>query len=231
MFLSLAAAAAFRPDSLNTAWFIGTSDAYNERRGTYDFGGGNTQQVNCNDLVTWGLTGGKRFALPNSQPLQVAGVVRYGSVVDPGDTLPAGTNLNAPSFIRKYLLQGGLVADLQMPLDLADLRESGSQFYFHAGAGLYLSRIWETEYLLDDPSQTVTGDPAVEPAHVMLSPSIRVGLGWEVALSRSLGLAVSYSLCYGDPVHYDATGDEFPLGTPYSEQFISHEFDIVLLIK
>jgi hypothetical protein len=214
---------------LNTATFFGVSGDYSERRGTYDFGNGITQEVNCNNLFTYGLTGGKRFVLLPWLRLQATGVIQYGSVID--DTFPAGEHLSEPAVVEKSLLQGGVVADLQVPVDLADERVSHSRFYFHAGAGLHLARIWQTELLLDDESQTVTGDPAIEPPHVMLSPSIHGGMGWEVALSRTFGLAVAYSLNYWEPVHYNATGDEFPLGTPYSEQFISHEVDIVLLIK
>ncbi len=227
--LSLAAAASSPLDFLTTAPFIGLSADYSERRGYYDFGSGVSEAVNRDDLITYGLAGGERFRLSPWLRLQVEGVIQYGSAVK--DTLPAGTYLPDDALVKQTFLHGGLIADLQIPVTLADEHSSSSRFYFHAGMGFHLARIWETELLLDDQSQTVTGDPALEPPHVMLSPSVHAGIGWEVRLSRDLGLALSYSLRYWDPVHYTATGDEFPLGAPYSERFFTHEVEVLFLIK
>jgi hypothetical protein len=229
IFLSVAAIASSTLDFLNTTPFIGVSADYSERRGTYDLGNGVSQEVNRNDLITYGIVGGKRFALSPWLRLQVEGVIKYGSVID--DTFPAGTYLGEATVVRTSLLHGGLIADLQIPIEPLGEHSSISRFYFHAGAGLHLARIWETELLLDDQSQTVTGDPALEPPHVMLSPSVHAGIGWEAWLSRDLGLALSYALRYWDPVHYTATGDQFPLGTLYSERFFTHEIDVLFLIK
>jgi len=227
--LSLGATASSTLDFLNTTPFIGVAADYSERRGTYDFGNEVSQEVNCNDLITYGIIGGKRFALSPWLRLQVEGVIKYGSVID--DTFPAGNYLNEATVARKTLLHGGFIADLQIPIEPLGERSSRSRFYFHAGAGLHLARIWETEIVLGDQSQIVTGDPALEPPHVMLSPSVHAGIGWEAQLSRDLGLALSYTLRYWYPVHYIATGDMFPLGTPYSERFITNEFDVLFLIK
>ncbi len=226
---SLAPAAA-ELDFLSNAPFAGLSADYSERRGTYDLGGGGTQDVNLNDCITYGITGGKRFPLTPWLRLQVAGVVQYGSVVD--DTLPAGTSVDSAAIVRKMLLQGGIIADLQYPINLSGGKLSRSRFYLHAGGGLHLARIWESEVLLDNQSEAVTGDPALLSPQVMLSPSVHGGIGWEVKLSRTLGLALSYSLNYGDLVHYTSTDfGYFPLGIPYSERFISHQIDVVFLFR
>ncbi len=230
IFLCSLATAAAGLDVLNSASFAGLTADYNERRGTYDLDGGGTQDVNLSDLITYGITGGKRFPLTPWLRLQLAGVLRYGSVVD--DTFPAGTVVDSAAIVRKMLLQGGIIADLQVPLNLSGGELSRSRFYVHAGGGVHLARIWESEVLLDKQSESVTGDPSLESPHVMLSPSIHGGLGWEVQLSRALGLAVSYSLSYGDLVHYSSTDfGYFPLSIPYSERFITHEIDIAFLFR
>jgi hypothetical protein len=215
-------------DFLNSAYFFGLAADYSLRQGTVDLGSGVTEGINRSDLVTYGIEGGKRFILNPWLRLQVEGVIKYGTAN--GDTLLAGEHLPVDALIQQSFFNGAILGDLQIPIGNSG-EMSQSHLYLHGGAGLHFTRISETEVELGDPAQTITGDQYPEPPHVMLSPSVHAGIGWETHFSRDFGFALSYSLRYWDPVHYTTTRDEFPLGSPYSEQFFTHELDVTFLIR
>ena len=187
----------------NGPYLFGASLDCNERRGYYAFPDGPVEAVNRNDLWTWGILLGYRFRLTPGMRLQVTGTGRFGAVDDdtlqPDLLLPIG----GPTLHQRTLLNGGIITDLQFPIQLSP----GAWFFYHAGGGLHLARIWDMTATLSDIS--LPGDPAIEPPHTMVSASIHAGVGIEFIVTRQFGMALSYSLRYWDPVHYLATGGRF----------------------
>ena len=66
----------------------------------------------------------------------------------------------------------------------------------------------------------------------MWSGSVHAGLGFEIAITPIFGFAASYTFRYWYPVHYGMHRDLFPWRpVDYRERFLSHEFDIIMLVK
>jgi hypothetical protein len=226
LLLCLVAGSALGVGSLDKLWFIGYSQGYHERRGFLEFDDSHQQEIGKGNLLTSGAMVGKRFTLLKGFRLQVAGSLHYGKTKD--DTLPSiqiGDTL-LPAQMLSVLFLGGMVADLQYPAMVS----SDASWYFHAGYGIHYCDIAEFETLNNDPKIKVLDDYL--DANQMWSGSVHGGLGFEIAFTPMFGFAASYTLRYWYPVHYGLVRDLFPVRPiDYRERFISHEFDVVLLVK
>ena len=215
--------------SVDSLALFGASFDYSERRGTLDFGNGRTEDIDKSSLFTGGVMLGKRWKVSRYFRLQAAVNIKFGSVV--GDTLPpiplSNGSIQATQ-LKTSLFYSGCIAEIQYPIKVAP----DGQWFLSAGGGLHVARVRETETLLGDANQQVTGDPYAEEDHVAFSASIHGGLGFEIIVSPLFGIAAAYSLRYWYPVHYGMTRDYFPVqSVPYSERFLSHEFNIIILVK
>jgi hypothetical protein len=219
--------------SIDDLALFGASLDYSERRGYLDFGGNRIEELNGSSLFTAGVMLGKRWKLSRRLRVQVTVDIKYGSVA--GDTLPPSAfrdNNGVASFhstlLKTSLFHGGCIAELHYPVKVAP----DGQWFLLAGAGAHLARIRESETLLDNPDVPVSGDPYVEDDHVTLSASIHGGMGFEIIVSPLFGIAASYSLRYWFPVRYGMSRDLFPdRPVDYRERFLSHEFNVLILVK
>jgi len=230
--LALAVVAATpKPAPLDDAALFGPTIDISERRGLLDFGSGVTEELNRNNLVSYGIVVGKRFIISRKLRVQLSGNFKYGST--PDDTIPTDSSQQMEATqIKRSLLQAGIIADLQIPLYLDLQGPMQPHFYVRAGGGLHLAAIAESEAILGAPTQMVTGDPYLEPNHTTISVSIHGGLGYEFLTSPNFGMAFEGLIRYWYPVRYTMTRDIFPMGgVPYSERFISFEFNLLFLVK
>jgi hypothetical protein len=220
-----------RPVLFDRLPFVGFSFDWSQRRGYRDFGSGTVVERDCPELWTWGGIAGKRWSLGRKFPLrlQAAGSVNFGSVAE--DTLPAGIEYPYDGIVKRRYVDIAGIADLQYPIVLPDMGRL--PLFLHAGAGLHFTRVTEKEVYLAKPSQeTPAGDPYLENTPLMVSGSVHGGIGFETMVSPALGIAVTYSFRYWYPVHYKEKRDMYPFsGVPSSERFLTHVFDIVLLIR
>jgi hypothetical protein len=206
----------------------GVSFDYSERRGYLDFGNGRVEELDKNSLFSGGVMLGKRWKLSRHFRLQATADIKYGSVT--GDTLPPllfNDGQYHSTLIKTSLFYGGCTAELQYPFKVAP----DGQWFLLAGAGAHVARVRETEVLLDNPLQPAQ-TPYAEGDHPAFSASMHGGMGFEIIVSPLFGVAATYLLRYWYPVHYGMTRDYFPLQSiPYSERFLSHEFNIYILVR
>ena len=214
--------------SVDNLALFGASLDYSERRGNLDFGSGRIEEIDKSSMLTGGVMLGKRWKVSRYFRLQAAVNIKYGSVV--GDTLPpiplSDGSVQATQ-LKTSLFYGGCIAEIQYPFKVAP----DGQWFLSAGGGLHIARIRETETILGNTNEPITGDPYIEGDHVAFSASIHGGLGFEIIVSPLFGIAASYSLRYWYPVSYRMTRKLFPDGAPYSERFLSHEFNLMILVK
>ena len=207
--------------------FFGFSVDYHQRRGYLDFGNDRIEEVRRNDFPAVGILLGKRWRLAPWVRLQASASVKYGSVVD--DTLPAillSDNTSQETLLRTSFLYGNCLADVQFPFRAAP----DGQWFLHAGGGGHVAKAWETEVLAGNTAQRVA-DAYLE-EHTIFSASVHGGLGFEIAISPRFGFAIEYTLRYWYPIYYGMQRDLFPTASVgYRERFLSHEFDVLFLVK
>ena len=216
----------FGSSPLDKQWFIGFPMHLHERRGFLEFDEDHVQELGRGNLFTTGALVGKRFLLLKGFRLQVAASVHYGATID--DTLPsvAVGDDTLPTQIYSVLFYGSMIADLQYPMAVS----SDASWYWHVGYGAHFAELSEYETLNNDPKFRVN-DEYLE-TNQMWSGSVHAGLGFEIAITPIFGFAASYTFRYWYPVHYGMHRDLFPWRpVDYRERFLSHEFDIIMLVK
>jgi hypothetical protein len=211
---------------LDKLWFFGFPLRVHERRGFLEFDEDHLQKLARGTIVTRGAEIGKRFRLPHGFRLQVATTINYGRTID--DTLPrimvGDTALSTQ--LMAVLFFGSVIADLHYPIKVSP----DASWYWHAGYGCHLAELGEYETINNNPKLRVNDDYLEY--NRMWSGSIHGGGGFEIAFTKLIGIAFSYSLRYWYPVHYGMVRDLFPVRpVDYKERFFSHEIDIVLLVK
>jgi hypothetical protein len=221
-------AAADLPFLANKGYFFGPAILYNLRDGFYDFADiQKSRQAPRNSLLMYGATGGKRFGLNKFMRLQIGLDVAMGSVVD--DTLSTtliGRSTPSPIGVKHTLYHAGLAPELQFYAPMADW---GLPFVRLGGGLNYVAGV-EQMFVLNSDTLVEGMNPEIVYKN-RLNFDVIAGFGFDVLITRSLAICLSYSFRYWQPV-LGSIQDDFPLaGLPYHETFYSHGIQATMLFR
>ncbi|KMQ50257.1 hypothetical protein CHISP_2827 [Chitinispirillum alkaliphilum] len=174
-------------------------------------------------LNTYGLLIGKRERLTSSFRYQLSGSYEFGNAA--GDTthnvlLTDNTYRTLVSFKRFSFVS--IIPELHYVME----PNHRGNLFLTGGLGLHYMILNEFETDIDKEIDIS------DPGHVSenrFSLSYNLGLGFETQLSGNSGIAFIYGLRLWKPVQYIQTGDLFPMGADYSENFLTHSFQVSLL--
>lgn len=212
---------------LDNLALLGVGISGHNRSALLDFGNNHTQNIDKRDATTFGVMVGKRWGINRAVRLQLSGNFNFGSWAD--DTLDAiadesGNQIS--TVVNMDLFYGGIVGEVQFPFTVSP---DGS-FYLALGGGAHGAYSKEYETVVGSPS-TVVNDPYLE-THFTFSGSVHAGVGFEILISRSLGVALTYNARYWNPIAYPMSRDLFPYQkVDYREQFISHEVYFNIIVR
>ena len=203
----------------STAFFAGASYSHTIRDGVYEFSDAQQSQSDSRPAVgMFGLQAGKRLRINKNLRLQIGGQFEKGTVAD--GTLDASENTT----IKYSFTHLGIEPQLQYTFP----RQDNIFPYICAGTGLNYVATREHTYLNNSSTEIQWEDiPYVSSDNISIS--VAGGAGFDISLSPTLLLNVSYLFRYWHPVSYEDKLD-FPLSTvDYHEVFYSNVFQVNLV--
>jgi hypothetical protein len=212
----------------DNAYFLGPAIMYNIRDGFYDFVDiQKSLRAPRNSLLMYGAGGGKRFGLNNFMRLQIGINFDMGSIVD--DTLSTtlvGKSTPSPIGVKHTLYHAGFSPELQFYAPKTDRVLP----FVRVGGGLnYVSGV-EQMFVLNSDTLVEGMDPEIVYKN-SLTFDVMAGFGFDLLVTRSIIICLSYSFRYWQPV-LGSIQDDFPLtALPYREIFYSHGIQATALFR
>lgn len=192
-------------------FLAGLSLSYNDRLGHLSLSNNKTQDIDRENLTSFGIVLGKRFRLPFRWRLQIPFILEGGRVkIDDNEAYKS-----FDVTVKTSILHFGLLPELQFPLRI----NSQTGFYMSFGCGLSLVRFAQKDINESIYSSTT------------LSPSVNGGAGFEFLRTENSAMSIQYSIRYGKPVYHKYMKNIFPFeAVSYYEKFLTHSLQVLILI-
>lgn len=211
----------------NNMYFAGIEVGFNYRSGLYDFGNNKEQEMKLPDIITTGLTFGKRIELPLHLRFEIPVQLSYGSIDGQKYKLTIIDGGEEEVVMNTSLYHAGLSPQLQLSIPL--LKELA--YFIGVGGGAHFIFLREQEEFVSNRNIKISDDPYVE-NHSGFSFSFSAATGLDIIFNQTFGLAVQYGFRYWYPVNDETHRDLFPLrGIKYKERFFTHTCSLILLIS
>jgi hypothetical protein len=213
---------------LDNAYFLGPAIIYNIRDGFYDFADiQKSRQVSRNGLLMYGIGGGKRFGIFRFMRLQIGLNLDMGNIVDDTlSTMLVGKATLSPIGVKHTIYHAGLAPELQFCIPITDRTLP----FVRIGGGLNYVAGNEQMFVLNSDTLVTGMDPeTMYNGHWNFN--VMAGFGFDLLVTRSITICLSYSFTYWQPVQ-GAIYNDFPLnGLKYHEIFYSHGIQAMMLFE
>lgn len=182
------------------------------------------EQLDSKKVATFGVMLGKRLPITPSFRVQIGGGIEYGSSAE--DT---SHNVHLTDDTYRTIVRHASFTFLNLTPEFHFVlppNEHGNLF-FAAGAGFHYLSLSQRKADVDN---TIAVDDSDLLEKKMFSFSGNIGAGFERKLFKRSGIAFVYNVRIWKPVQYTQTDDLFPMGAEYYEYFLTHTFQVSLLL-